>query len=187
MNFLILNYLEARPILMLAVIFIGKITEVTISTLRIILVSKGNRKIGSILALVEIFLWIFIAGNVITNLSSNPWKAVMYGLGFAVGVYLGSLIEELLAFGKILVQAVVPFDIGLDVSTTLRENGYGLTTVKGKGRTSDKLVLMIYSNRKDAKEIVNIIKTVEPDAMIISNESTSLAGGYMKQFKRLFK
>lgn len=185
MNFLFLNALENMPILLYAVIFFGKIIEVTLSTLRIILVSKGNRKIGTLLAIVEIFLWIFIAGNVITGLQDDIWKAVMYGFGFAVGVYLGSLIEELLAFGKVLIQAILPDDTGDMVAAKLRDNGYGVTTIAGKGRNHDRKILMIYANRKNAKEVVKDIKDIDPDAMIISNESTSLSGGFTKG--RLFK
>lgn len=38
------------------IILLGKIIEVTISTIRIVLISKGERKIGSILAFFEIAL-----------------------------------------------------------------------------------------------------------------------------------
>lgn len=184
---LFLNFLEQNPILLYAIIFFGKIIEVAIATLRVIFVNKGNRKAGTALAFIEIFLWIFIAGNVINDIQSDPFKILFYGLGFTVGVYLGSLIEELLAVGKVLIQAIVPFETGPIIADALREKGHGVTTVDGKGRTSERKILMIYTNRKMTKEIIRIIKEADSTAMIISNESTPLSGGFMKEFKRLFK
>lgn len=184
---LILNFLETKPILLYSIIFFGKIIEVAISTLRIIFINKGNRKAGTLLAIIEIFLWIFIAGNVITGIQENYWKALFYGAGFTVGVYLGSLIEELLAVGKVLIQAVIPKETGQLIVDKLRESGHGATTVDAKGRTSDRMLLMVYTNRKMTKEITKDIKEIEPTAMIISNESNALSGGFMKEFKSLVK
>ena len=48
-------------------IFLGKILEVTLCTLRIVLINRGERAIGALLALIEITLWLIIAGNVLSN------------------------------------------------------------------------------------------------------------------------
>ena len=52
----------------LLIIFIAKAIEVTLTTLRIILVNRGFRTLGTALALVEITLWVFVAGNVINEI-----------------------------------------------------------------------------------------------------------------------
>ncbi len=181
------NFFTTTPLWQLLLIFFAKIVEVAIATLRIILISKGNRRVGVFLALIEISLWIVIAGNVITELHKSPIKAVVYGLGFAVGVYLGSLLEQLLAFGKVLIQAVVSEENGELVAQELRNKGFGVTSLIGHGKDKQRTILMIYTNRKDIKITVKTITSVEPKAMIISNESLSLSGGFTKQIRHLFK
>ena len=101
-------------------IFFAKIIEVSIGTLRNILVVKGYRKVAVILALVEIMIWVFVASQVITGLAEKPYKGIAYGLGFAAGVYVGSILEEKLAFGKILIQVITSEESGQIITQALR-------------------------------------------------------------------
>ena len=103
-------------VLAILIIFIAKIVEVTIGTLRQILVVKGFRKLAVLLALIEIFLWVFIASKVINDLSVNILYGIAYGLGFAAGVYFGSIIEQKLAFGMLLVQTITTEKKGLEIA-----------------------------------------------------------------------
>lgn len=183
----ILEILTHTPWYELLLIFGMKIIEVTMGTLRIILINKGYRKYGVILALIEIFLWVFIASSVIMGLQESPMKGIVYGLGFATGVYFGSFVEEKLAFGKVLIQAIVPKDRGIIISSTLREAGFGVTSLEAKGMDSERKVLMVFANRRDSKSVVRTIKTLDDKAMIISSDTANLSGGYTKQIKQLFK
>lgn len=190
MNFLDIlfsDFFKSDSILVLLIIFIAKIVEVTFSTLRIILVNKGNRNIGFVLALIEIFFWVIIAGNVITEINTYPMKAVMYGLGFGCGVYLGSLIEGKLAIGNILIQAIVPFDQGVLIAQKLRDSGFGVTSVEGQGRENKRKILFVYAKRKSSTDATKIITSIEPKAMIIAHESTAITGGFHSHIKHLFK
>ena len=76
-----IEILTKTPWYELLLIFSMKIIEVTMGTLRIILINKGYRKYGVVLALIEIFLWVFIASAVINGLSESPMKGIAYGLG----------------------------------------------------------------------------------------------------------
>lgn len=168
-------------------IFFAKIVEVTLGTLRMILINKGYRKYGVVLAVIEIFLWVFVASQVITGLSESPMKGVAYGLGFAAGVYFGSTLEEKLAFGKVLIQAIVPHNLSETITNSLREHDFGVTILDAKGKDLDRTVLMIYVNRRDIKMVVKYIKDIDEHAMIISNESVNLSGGYTRKIKHIFK
>lgn len=187
MTLLFNDFFKSDSIWVLLIIFFAKITEVTLSTLRMILVNKGNRNIGFVLAALEITLWILIVGNVITEISEYPMKAVMYGLGFSVGVYLGSLLENKLAIGNILIQAIVPLDLGIKIADKLRENGFGVTTLDGEGRTDERKVLFVYAKRKNSKNAKQIITSIDPDAMIIVHESKAISGGFTSSVNQLFK
>lgn len=75
-------------------IFISKIIENTLSTLRIILISKGKKKIGAILQGIVALVWILVTGIVIIDINKDIYKIVFFILGSSIGSYLGSTIEE---------------------------------------------------------------------------------------------
>ena len=75
------------------IIFFAKIVEVSISTVRIMFVAKGERAKAAIIAFFEILIWIVIVSSVLSNLSEDPVKAVVYAAAFAIGNYLGVFIE----------------------------------------------------------------------------------------------
>lgn len=179
--------LTVTPFLELMLIFFAKIVEVSIGTMRIILISKGYRKIGTGLAIVEIFLWVFIASSVINGIGESPMKGVAYSFGFAAGVYAGSLIEQKLAFGKVLIQTITSKTLSGDIATLLRASGFGVTTLQAMGKDDEKAVLMIYANRRDAGKVIQNIKSIHPTAMIVSNEISNVSGGYMNPMKKLLK
>lgn len=174
-------------VLAIFIIFIAKIVEVTIGTLRQILVVKGFRKLAVLLALVEIFLWVFIASKVINDLSDNILYGIAYGLGFAAGVYFGSIIEQKLAFGMLLVQTITTEKKGLEIAKELRDKGYGVTTVDGKGKVDNRKILMVYANRRGSREIIEQVLLIDPTAMIVTNDVGTLSGGYIRLKKSLLK
>lgn len=168
-------------------IFLAKIIEVSIGTLRSILVVKGYRKVAVLLALVEISIWVFVASRVITGLAESPYKGIAYALGFATGVFCGSILEEKLAFGKILIQIITSEEKGEIICDTLRGKGLGVTTMNAEGKDVQRKVLMVYTNRRGNKDIIKEILTVDPSAMIVRNDISSLTGGHMPKIGGLLK
>jgi len=168
-------------------IFLAKIVEVSIGTLRSILIVKGNRKIAVLLSLVEISIWIFVTSRVITGLVESPYKGIAYAIGFAAGVWFGSILEEKLAFGKILVQVITTEEKGVIIANALRAKGLGVTTMDGEGKDIKRKVLMIYTNRRGSNDINKEILSVDPNAMIVRNEISGLTGGHLPKIGGLLK
>ncbi len=181
------NFITSVPLWEVALIFFAKVIEVAISTLRIIYINKGYRKLGSILSLVEIFLWIFIASRVIIGVQETPMKGIIYGLGFAAGVYLGSILESYLAVGKIYIQAIIMREEASKVVNELRDAGYGVTVVSAQGKIKSRKVLMIFASRKNKDKIIDLICKLDDDALITANEVSMVKGGYASSFRKLAK
>jgi len=179
-------FTTASP-LELFLIFISKIVEVAISTLRIILISKGYRRQGTILSFLEILLWVFVASRVIMGITEAPIKGIVYSVGFSIGVYVGSLIEGRIALGRVLVQVIVAKDNSSSLVKGLREKGYAVTSIAAYGRDSEKVVHMIFANRKGKEEIVNDILELEASAMIVINEISTMYGGTIGAVKKFLK
>ncbi|PKM70762.1 MAG: hypothetical protein CVU93_00425, partial [Firmicutes bacterium HGW-Firmicutes-18] len=79
------------------IIFFAKIIEVSMSTIRIMFVAKGERGKAAIIAFFEIFIWIIIVSSVLTGLNEDPIRALVYCAAFAIGNYMGVFIESKLA------------------------------------------------------------------------------------------
>lgn len=183
----LIRILTAVTIWELLLILTARIVEVSIGTLRVILMSKGYRLISAILAFVEILIWVMVASRVIVNIAETPIKVVVYALGFALGVFFGSILEGKVALGNVLIQAILPEIKGLELVNMLRDEGLAVTTIKAEGKESGKIVLMIYSRRKQRAEIVSMITGYEESAVIVSNDLASIHGGYISPTRKLLK
>ena len=179
--------IAAVSLLELALILVARIVEVSIGTLRVILMNKGYRIISSVLAFIEVLIWVIVASNVLNKIAENPIKVVVYSFGFAAGVYLGSIIEGKVALGNILIQAILPLEKGIEIASILREDGIGVTTLDAEGKDTKRLVLMIYSKRRGKEKVIDRIKELEPTALIVSNDLATIQGGYISPTRKFTK
>ncbi len=164
-------------------IFLGKILEVTLGTLRIVLINRGERVVGACIALVEVTLWLIVAAGVLANYQSDPVKMFTYAFAFALGNFMGSWLEEKLAFGLCSIQAVVMSHEKSDsICAELRKNGFGVTQLVTRGMDgTDRYLIICTLRRKLSHEAIGIIQSVEPGAVITVSDVKSQRGGYLRQ------
>jgi len=81
-------------ILIYLLIFIFKVIENTLSTLRIIVIADKKKLLGAILQAAVSLVWVISTSLVVINIQKNPFKIISFTLGALIGSYLGSLIEE---------------------------------------------------------------------------------------------
>ncbi len=169
------------PVLYL-VIFCAKIVEVTISTIRLVYINKGEKLKGAILAFVEILIWLIVVSSVLTNIAADPIKIFVYAAAFSLGNYIGVTIESKIAVGLASIQVVVNDDSGEIMAEVLRNQGFGVTIIDGRGiNDSKKSLLFIQLKRKRIPEAVKIIQKSNPEAYITVNDIKSMVGGFVKK------
>ena len=183
----IVDFFTAVSFWELLFIFLAKIVEVSIGTMRVILITKGYRKPGTILSIFEILLWVFVASVVISGVTETPIKGVVYGLGFAAGVWVGSMIESYLAVGKIEIHVITKVEAGNKIIKVLRDNGYGVTTVDAHGKDDMRTLLMIYANRKNREAILSLVTAADQKALIVAQEVSLIQNGYVIPWRRIGK
>lgn len=167
--------------LLYIIIFFAKIIEVSISTIRLVFINKGERVKGAVLGFIEIIIWLVVVSSVLNNINEDPIKAFIYAAAFSLGNYLGVTIESKIAVGLASIQVVVNQKSGELLADTLREQGYGVTIIEGKGKNeSVKNLLFIQLKRKKIPEAVKLIKQHNPEAYITVNDIKSMLGGYIK-------
>jgi uncharacterized protein YebE (UPF0316 family) len=162
------------------IIFFGKIFEVTVATLRMVLINRGERIKGAIIAFFDILLWLVLTGTVLEGFKEDPLRMVVFALAFAVGNYLGSWLENKLAFGLSSIQIIVPESSkSKQLAEVLRDSHFAVTVVKGTGRNGNRELLILHLKRKRTAEAISVINKAHPGAVIAVNDSKGIRGGYI--------
>lgn len=164
------------------VIFFLRIVDVSMATLRVLLVVRGARVLPPIIGFFEVLVWILAVGTAIQNLDS-PLHVLGYAAGFAMGNVVGLRIEERIAFGFATVRAVVGQGAPALIAD-LRGRGFPFTEFEGRGRSG--AVSLIYSvvPRKSVNSLVRSIERLEPGAMVVVDEPRKVRRGVMFDKRR---
>lgn len=159
-------------------IFISKVFENALATLRLIVVANGKKLVGAFLQFGVALVWVLVTGVVVVNVQKDPLKIVFFALGSFAGSYIGSLLEEKIALGTNLLTVIIDKQYGKVITDHLRDEGFAVTSLEAVGKNSGKYVLMIVNKRKKREEIISIIKKEDNHAMIVSEKASMLIGGY---------
>lgn len=152
-------------------IFIFKVIENTLSTLRIILVANGKKLFAAILQGFISIIWVISAGIVIVNINKDLLKILFFALGSSVGSYIGSLIEEKIALGSLLITAIINEEKSNLIIRTLRKKGFIVNIINYNNK---KRTITIMIPRKNITKISNIIKTIDNDSIILSQNINTI-------------
>ncbi|PAT01245.1 hypothetical protein CI105_07795 [Candidatus Izimaplasma bacterium ZiA1] len=159
------------------IILFVKIFEVTLATTRIVLITKGEKVKGSIIAFFEVIIWVSLAATVLNNITEDPFKVVVYALGFAIGNFTGSLLESKLAFGNVNIEVIVKKERGNGLASELREKGFAVTQVDAYGMTERREILYMHIPRKKVDSTLKLIKNYEKNSVITINDIKPVYGG----------
>jgi uncharacterized protein YebE (UPF0316 family) len=157
------------------VIFLAEVCVVTISTLRIIAIARGQSLIAPVLGFFEVTTWLFAIGQVMQNLDQLAC-AFGFALGFTLGNYLGMQIEKKLALGTVVVRVITHRDAA-ELIEQLRAARFGVTCVDGKGATGAVQIVMTVVKRKQLADVVSIIERHHPQAFYAVDDVQSAAAG----------
>ncbi len=159
-------------------IFLARIVDVSIGTVRTILLVRGQKKIASVLGFFEIMIYLIVLGNVVGNVH-KPLLLFAYCLGYATGVIVGSKIEERLSIGRLFAQVILK-EIPEGFIETLREEGFGVTIFEGEGREGKSHMLNIILERKQVRKLYEIVEECNCGAFITMMDVRSSLGGYFQ-------
>ena len=168
--------MESSAILMVLIIFGINIVYVTFFTLRMILTLKGYRYIAALISVVEILIYIVGLGLVLDNLNEIQ-NLIAYALGYGTGVIIGTKIEEKMALGYIMVNAIST-DTNTNLPAILREEGYGVTDWQANGLDGNRQALQILTPRKYELKLYAKLKEIDPKIFIIAYEPKTIHGGF---------
>ncbi|MCK5107156.1 MAG: DUF2179 domain-containing protein [Nanoarchaeota archaeon] len=141
-------------------IFLSRVIDVSIGTIRVIFVAKGFTKLAPFLGFFEVSIWLLAMRQIMQNLDN--WVCyVAYGLGFAVGNYVGMLIEQKLSFGKVIVRAVSKQDSS-ELLERLNSSQFKATSTGSKDSNGEVHLITCVTDKKKVSKLVGIIKEHNP-------------------------
>ncbi len=167
-------------------IFCARITDVSIGTLRIILVSKGNKVAASVLGFFEVSIWLLAISQVMRQGLSNPVSFIAYGLGFASGNFIGITIEEKLALGLQAVRLISSHTVDI-LTMALRDEGFGATVIKAQGGKGEVHIIYCIVPRKQVNAVLKIAREIDPDIFISVQDIRSVKAGFFPDKSQSFK
>ncbi|WP_108822328.1 DUF2179 domain-containing protein [Dysgonomonas sp. Marseille-P4361] len=149
------SFLETYPWLLPIMIFFGRICDVTLGTLRIIFVSKGERYKAPIVGFFEVFIWVVIISQIFSHANSII-AYLSYAAGYAAGNYVGILVENKIAFGYQLIRAYTQEEVS-ELIKLLNKKDIGATFIRGEGAISQVHIVEIVIDRKSLNQAIDVI------------------------------
>ncbi|MGD9110523.1 MAG: DUF2179 domain-containing protein [Phycisphaerales bacterium] len=166
-------------------IFLSRVCDVTIGTLRLVSVSRGYKALAPLFGFVEVLIWIIVIGKVMENL--NNWLCyVAYAGGFATGNYVGICIEGKLAMGISVVRIFTKMDAS-GLVKSLREHGYGATIIDAHGESGNVNIIYSMVNRSDLENVERLIKKFNPKAFYSVDDVRFARAGIFRPRKGFFQ
>jgi uncharacterized protein YebE (UPF0316 family) len=144
-------------------IFLARIVDVSISTLRTMLMMSGRKSISAFIGFFEALVWLLAISQILKNIT-NPMTYIAYSAGFGMGVYVGLVIEEKLAVGKVLIR-IMTVESPDALIQSIRDTGFSVTKVTAEGKKGEVAVLFSVIRRDRVDHITQLIHRHNPQAV----------------------
>jgi uncharacterized protein YebE (UPF0316 family) len=149
-------------------IFIARIADVSVGTMRLIFISRGLKYLAPIAGFFEVLIWLLAIGQIMRHLS-NPICYIAYAGGYAMGNYVGMLIVEKLSLGVVLVRVITEIDAA-QLLDSLRAEHYGVTSIDGHGSSGQVKIIFTVVPRREVRKVVSLVKNFNPHAFYTIEE-----------------
>jgi len=161
------------------IVFVLRVLNNAIGTIRMIATTRGQTVSGFILASFESLLFAFTAGIVLVDLANIP-NLTAYVLGFASGGYVGMLIEYRFHQSFNSVTVIMETVMAHKVAEMLRESGHGVTETHGEGARGEVSILRIVVEHKDLRDVQTNIRKIKPDAFMTVEQAQQIHSGWLR-------
>ena len=164
-----------KYVLLPLIIFSTRICDVTLDTLRIIYVSRGIKFLAASIGFFEVLIWLFAITQIFKN-PSNPLCYIAYAGGFAMGNFVGILIEERMAIGTVVIRIITQKNAD-ELIELLKNEGYGVTYMDAQGAQGPVKIIFTIVKRKNIDHVLEIIRSNNPQAFYTVEDVRSVREG----------
>lgn len=158
-------------------IFVLRVCDMSVDTLRVMSMVRGRKIRATLFALIEATIFI----TAIVKVLSPPievWDMIGFACGFAGGTYAGMTVAKLLATDHVLIRVISPKH-GEQICQSLRSVGFAVTVLQGEGRNGAVPILFSVVDRGDGERFLGLVRQVDPDAFVVTEPIDLAAGGFV--------
>jgi len=143
-------------------IFLARIVDVSMDTIRLIFIARGFKKIAPIIGFFQVLVWIITITRIMANLDN--WTCyIAYSAGFATGNFTGMILEEKLALRVEMIRIITQRRAD-NLIAALKKDGFAVTTVNATGSFGDVSILYVVVSRKHIRQVLELIRQYNPRA-----------------------
>ncbi|MCJ7531292.1 MAG: DUF5698 domain-containing protein [Anaerolineales bacterium] len=172
------NWLTVSALSNALLIFFLRVADMSLDTLRVLFVMRGRKGIAWIFGFFQSAIFLLAFANVLSNIS-NPFSFLGYAGGFATGNVVGIWIEGKLAIGYTHLR-IMSTGYGNKIADTLREQGYAVTELPGRGMNGMVTILNCSVLRKNTSRASQLVQEIDPNAFITAQEVSAIQRGYWR-------
>jgi uncharacterized protein YebE (UPF0316 family) len=159
-------------------IFLLRVSDMTLDTLRVLVVMRGKKGIAWVLGFFQAAIFVLAISSVLSDLD-NLLNVVGYAAGFATGNVVGMLIEERLAIGHTHIN-IVSSRRGSAIAEHLRADGYAVTEIPARGKDGMVSLLTLSVLRKNGEKVRKLVNQIDPDAFITAEDVRPIRRGFWR-------
>lgn len=160
------------------VIFMLRVFDMSLDTLRMLMVMRGRKNIAWVLGFCQSLIFIVAISSVLRHVD-NPFNMIGYAAGFATGNVVGMLIEERLAIGHVGLS-IISSRRGSAIAERIRAEGYAVTEISARGR--DGMVSLLHCSvlRRNVDCVREIVNQVDEEAFITAEDVRPVRRGFWR-------
>lgn len=170
--------LTTQALLSAGGIFLLRVTDMTLDTLRVLFVMRGRRGISWVLGFFQSAIFVLAITSVLRNLD-NPLNIIGYAAGFATGNVLGITIERRLAIGHADLR-IISSRRGAAIAESLRSAGYAVTEIPARGKDGMVTMLAVSVLRKNIEQVRASVNSIDPEAFITAEDIRPIRHGFWR-------
>lgn len=159
-------------------IFLLRVLDMTLDTLRVLVVMRGRKPIAWVLGFFQALIFVVAISSVLKDLS-NPLLIIGYAAGFATGNVVGMWIEERLAIGHTH-MSIVSSRLGTAIAERMREEGFAVTEIPARGKDGMVTLLNLSVLRRYVAKVHQIVNQIDPTAFITAEDVRPVRRGFWR-------
>jgi uncharacterized protein YebE (UPF0316 family) len=167
-----------EAILLALGIFALRVLNNAVTTVRLVVLNRDRRGLALVLGFIESIIFAVTLGPVVANLGDSL-NLIAYSGGYAVGGYLGQIIEAKFISSFVTVT-IIATEKGHDLAAVLRDRGFGVTETLGEGSSGMVTVLRSVISRQQVARLLKYVNEVNTQAFVTVEEARAVHRGWLR-------
>lgn len=151
-----------------------RICDVSIGTIRTILVVQGKKYLAGLAGMIEVLIWVFAMRFIFQHLDETL-NLFGYAIGFGLGNIIGITIEQKIGLG--FAQLNIISKIATEkIIEALRKEKFGVTVLPASGVSGSVSIAVVIVPRKHQKRIIKLVESIDANTFITVQHSLPYRG-----------